>query len=132
MVLLSRSPKGSMSKFTLRERASYTFDNILARGTGALIACLALVSLVSIAILAGLVVAFGARPADATEPLTFGEAMWGNLMRTLDAGTMGADTGWTFRVLMLGVTLVGIFILSTLIGVLSSGLEERLDQLRKG
>jgi voltage-gated potassium channel Kch len=45
---------------------------------------------------------------------------------------MGADTGWAFRVVMLAVTIAGIFVVSTLIGVLSSGIEGKLDQLRKG
>jgi hypothetical protein len=53
-------------------------------------------------------------------------------MRTLDSGTMGGDAGWGFRWVMLGVTLGGIFVVSALIGVLSSGLEGKLDELRKG
>ena len=53
-------------------------------------------------------------------------------MRTLDAGTMGGDTGPGFRIVMLLVTIGGIFIVSTLIGILSNGLEERIENLRKG
>ncbi|OGQ19209.1 MAG: potassium transporter TrkA [Deltaproteobacteria bacterium RBG_16_71_12] len=117
--------------FSLRERARYAFDNTLAKGTIALIAWLAIVSLLGIAFIAGLVVLTGAHPPDG-EPLSFIEAVWGNLMRTLDAGTMGGDEGWLFRGWMFLVTLLGIFILSTLIGVLSSGLEGQLDNLRKG
>ncbi|MBI4822495.1 MAG: potassium transporter TrkA [Deltaproteobacteria bacterium] len=120
-----------MEDFTLRERLRYAFDNTLARGTIALIGWLALITLISIFLLAIFVVATGAHP-EGDDSLGLGEAMWGNLMRTLDAGTMGGDTGWLFRIWMLLVTLVGIFILSTLIGVLSSGLEEQLDGLRKG
>jgi hypothetical protein len=29
-------------------------------------------------------------------------------MRTLDAGSMGGDTGWGFRLVMLGVTIGGV------------------------
>ncbi len=117
--------------FTLRQRLRYAFDNTLSKGTIALIAWLAIVSLAAIAVLALLVVLTGARPPEA-EPISFGEALWGNLMRTLDAGTMGGDQGWGYRALMFLVTLLGIFVLSTLIGVLSSGLENQLDRLRKG
>ena len=53
-------------------------------------------------------------------------------MRTLDAGTMGGDAGWGFRIVMLLVTIGGIFIVSTLIGVLTTGIEGKLDELRKG
>jgi ion channel POLLUX/CASTOR len=126
-----RSALGDLM-FTLRERARYAFDNTLAKGTPALIAWLAIVSVIAIFFLAVIVTLTGARPEDATEPLSVSEAAWGNLMRTLDAGTMGGDTGWTFRILMLVVTVFGIFVLSTLIGVLSSGLENQLDKLRKG
>ena len=53
-------------------------------------------------------------------------------MRTLDPGTMGGDMGWGFRLIMFMVTLGGIFIISTLIGVLNNALENKLTQLRKG
>jgi voltage-gated potassium channel Kch len=53
-------------------------------------------------------------------------------MRTLDSGTMGGDTGTGFRLVMLFVTLGGIFVVSTLIGVLSNGIEDQMDRLRKG
>ncbi|HEV8354150.1 MAG TPA: potassium transporter TrkA, partial [bacterium] len=73
----------------------------------------------------------GIAPGDA-ERVGFVEAAWLSLMRTLDPGTMGGDTGWSFRLVMLGVTLGGIFVISTLIGVLTSGIGQRLDELRKG
>ena len=72
------------------------------------------------------------RPGGDGEPPGFVEAMWLSLMRTLDSGTMGGDAGRGFRVTMLFVTLGGIFIVSALIGVLNSGIEAKLDELRKG
>lgn len=120
-----------MSKFSTRERLRYAFDNTLAKGTIALIFWLAVASLVAIAFFATILVVTGASQPE-HPPLGFGEAAWESLMRTLDSGTMGGDEGWGFRVIMLGVTLVGIFILSTLIGVLGSGLEAQIEELRKG
>jgi ion channel POLLUX/CASTOR len=117
--------------FTKKERLRYAFDNTLARGTIALIAWLAIISFAAIVLFALIIVVTGAKPTDGEE-FTFGEAMWASLMRTLDAGTMGGDTGWGLRAIMFMVTLLGIFVLSTLIGVLSSGLEDRIDELRKG
>jgi voltage-gated potassium channel Kch len=70
-------------------------------------------------------------PEDA-EGITFLEAFWASLMRTLDPGTMGGDIGWGFRLVMLFVTLGGIFIVSALIGVLNTGLEGQLERLQKG
>jgi voltage-gated potassium channel Kch len=121
-----------MSQFTVRERLRYAFDNTLSRGTAALIAWLAVVSAVCISFFAGILAVTGIHQPGDDDGLSFGEAAWESLMRTLDSGTMGGDEGWGFRVVMLGVTLCGIFILSTLIGVLSSGLEQQIEQLRKG
>lgn len=114
-----------------RARLRYEFDKTMAAGPIALIGWLGLVSLLTI-ILAGAIVAlFGIAPAG-QESMSFIEGFWASLMRTLDSGTMGGDEGWGFRIIMLLVTLAGIFIVSALIGVLSTGLDSKLDELRKG
>jgi voltage-gated potassium channel Kch len=112
-------------------RLRYEFDKSMSAGPIALIGWLAVLSLIVI-ILAGAIIALLRITPDGGDALGFVEAMWASLMRTLDAGTMGGDTGWTFRIVMLAVTIGGIFIVSTLIGVLSSGIEAKLDELRKG
>jgi voltage-gated potassium channel Kch len=121
-------------KSTLRERLNYFFDNFMSRGTAALIGGLALLSL-AVIVIAGAVISLGGlalAPEGSARPLTFIEAVWESLMRTFDAGTMGGDTGWGFRLVMLFVTIGGIFVVSTLIGVLTTGVEGKLDELRKG
>ena len=40
--------------------------------------------------------------------------------------------GWSYRLVGFAITLGGIFIVSALIGVLASGLEGRLNDLRRG
>ncbi len=122
-----------MPRFSLKERLRYGFDNTLTRGTQALIGWLALASLVFVAIMAALVVMTGNTPMEDNQALSFPEVMWHNLMRTLDAGTMGGDTGSaSYLVLMLVVTLGGIFSVGTLIGVISNGVGNLIDELRKG
>lgn len=118
---------------SFKQRFQYFFDNYMSKGTIALIGGLAFISLLLIAA-AGLVIAVGGRllAPEGSNPPGFLEAAWLSLMRTLDAGTMGGDAGWGFRLIMLGVTLGGIFIVSTLIGVLTAGVEGKLDELRKG
>jgi hypothetical protein len=112
-----------------RDRLRYWFDNTMSRGPVALIAWLFLVSVLVIAILSGVVVALNLDP----DNRGFIDVAWAGLMRTLDAGTMGGDQGsWWFLMLMLLITLAGIFIVSTLIGILTTGIEQRLDELRKG
>jgi len=120
-----------MKKPTFKQRFQYWFDNYMSRGTIALIGGLAVLSLVIIFIAAG-IIRIGSIAMDGESAPTFGEAAWMSLMRTLDAGTMGGDTGPGFRIVMLLVTIGGIFIVSTLIGILSNGLEERIENLRKG
>lgn len=111
------------------DRLRYWFDNTMSRGPVALIAWLFLVSVLVIAVLSGVVVALGLDP----DKRGFMDVAWAGLMRTLDAGTMGGDQGsWTFLMLMLLITLAGIFIVSTLIGILTTGIEAKLDELRKG
>lgn len=118
-------------KTNILEKLRYEFDKTMAAGTGALIGWLGLLSLVIIFFFGAVVAILGVAPEGA-EPMGFFEAAWASLMRTLDAGTMGGDSGWGFRFVMLLVTLAGIFVVSALIGVLSSGLDAKLDVLRKG
>jgi ion channel POLLUX/CASTOR len=118
-------------KNTLSARLRYGFDKTMAAGPIALIGWLAVVSLLIIIIAGAFLAVTGITP-EGGSPLSFLEAFWEALMRTLDSGTMGGDVGWAFRVVMLAVTLGGIFIVSALIGVLSAGVDSKLDELRKG
>jgi voltage-gated potassium channel Kch len=122
---------GDRRRVTLGARLRYEFDKSMSAGPIALIGWLAVMSTVLIGVAAAIIALLNIIP-EGGEHLDFGEAMWASLMRTLDAGTMGADNGWGFRIVMLGVTIGGIFVVSTLIGILSSGIEGKLDQLRKG
>lgn len=117
-------------RVTFADHLRYNFDKSMAAGPIALIGWLALVSIVVIALTAVVLVVLGIGPAG--EKLSLTEAAWQSLMRTLDAGTMGGDQGWSFRFVMFMVTLAGVFIVSSLIGVLTSGLESKMDELRKG
>lgn len=116
---------------SLGAKLAYQFDKSMAAGPIALIGYLGLLSLAIIAIAAAVIVGLRIAPEGGESP-GFVEAMWESLMRTLDSGTMGGDAGWGFRIVMLLVTIGGIFIVSTLIGILSSGIEGKLDELRKG
>ncbi len=67
-----------------------------------------------------------------TGRLDFWEAFWQSFMRALDPGTVAGDTIWALRIVGVIVTISGIFILSSLIGILSAGLDAKLEELRKG
>lgn len=119
------------ARTTLKDRARYLFDKSMSAGTVALICWLAVLSVLIIFVAGAVVVVAGIAP-EGQEPRNFVEAAWESLMRTLDPGTMGGDEGWAYRIVMLVVTIAGIFIVSALIGVLSTGLEAKIAELRKG
>jgi voltage-gated potassium channel Kch len=118
-----------MKKISFNDRMRYHFDNTMSRGPAALIVWLFILSVFLIIIVTGVVWLFRVGPEDKG----FFDLAWMGLMRTLDAGTMGGDEGsWPFLVMMLMITMGGVFVVSTLIGVLTSGIEEKLGELRKG
>lgn len=125
-----------MRKITFADRFRYFFDNTLARGPIAIIGWLFALSVVLILIAALLVSISGAYPErnDGT-PMGFLEVTWLGLMHSMDAGTLGSDDFQSNGVFLLAMTLVtfgGIFVFSTFIGVLSNGIQAKLEELRKG
>ena len=107
----------------------YWFDNSLASGTAAMVFWLA-VSALFLIVFVSVVAALTSVRVRGVE-LTFGEALWANLMRTLDPGTMGEDVGWPLRVASLTATLGGILIISSLFATFSHGIRERATRLKR-
>jgi voltage-gated potassium channel Kch len=113
---------------TWRDRLRYRIDEFFGRGTIALIVGLFAVSLLIVLAIAVVVSAAG---IDEGHPLP--ELIWMGLLRTLDPGTMGGDAGSLgFLAAMLALTLGGIFVISALIGIINTGIQGRLAELRKG
>jgi hypothetical protein len=120
---------------TLRHKLRYRFDNLMARGVGAQILVLAVCALILIVVTATLLVIVGVAPPveEGGDKPGFGRLLWSGLMHTLDAGTVSGDAGsWVFLFIMLGITIGGIFVLSALIGILTGGFGDMIQNLRKG
>ena len=117
-------PKKSFAK------AKYAFDNTMSKGLLPLIALLSLGTAIFILLISVVVSFLKLFPED--QELGLGEVIWASLLRTLDPGTMGQDSGTGFRAAMLAVTLFGIILVAALIGIISNALNSRLEQLRKG
>ncbi len=112
-----------------RDRLRYWFDGVMSKGQIALIGLLFLITVVSICAVTLWLAASGLAPEEWDTTRT----LWELLMRTMDPGTVAGDSGgWPLLLTMLAVTLGGIFIFSTLIGLLTSQIETTLDNFRKG
>ena len=118
-----------MKKYTFKQRFQYWFDNYMARGSSAMLTGLFIISALIIFVVAALVKITNSAPDGAS----FFQIAWMGLLRTLDSGTMGGDTGSPFFLfMMLVVTFGGVFVVSALIGIINNGLEDKMDELRKG
>ncbi|MDB5100725.1 MAG: potassium transporter TrkA, partial [Cyanobacteria bacterium RYN_339] len=119
-------------EFRLRDRARYAFDNLMAAGATAQIGLLALLTAIAVFVATLYVTAYGIRP-DGAEHFSWLDALWWSTGMALDPGTMGnLGSGWSFRGVMFIVTLVGIFVVSILIGILTTSIEGKLEDLRRG
>jgi voltage-gated potassium channel Kch len=118
-----------MKQPTFKQRFQYWFDNYMSRGSSAMLTGLFVLSALIIFIVAALVKLTNSAPDGAS----FFQIVWMGLLRTLDSGTMGGDTGSPFFLfMMLVVTFGGVFVVSALIGIINNGLEDKMDELRKG
>ncbi len=120
------------TEITWRDRLRYRFENTLSKGPAAMIAWLAIVSSVMVLVAAFVIALFAMQSSPESGAIGFIEGGWQSLMHALDAGNLAGDQGWALRMLMLLVTIFGIFVVSILIGTITSGLEARLDEMRKG
>ncbi|WP_437968195.1 potassium transporter TrkA [Sorangium sp. So ce260] len=123
-----------MQKITVVDRLRYRFDLTMAKGAPALIAWLFALSTAMVVAFAAVVVLLGLAPSgEDGAPVSFPSALWITLMRALDAGAVAGDTGSRgYLAAMFAVTLGGIFMVSILIGIITSGIEDRVSELRKG
>lgn len=116
---------------TPKQRWRYRFDATMSRGPVALVAWLGLLTLALIGAGAVVVLIFGLVPDGGRE--SFVGQLFSTLMHAMDPGTVAGDGGgWPYLVAMLVITLGGLFIVSALIGVISTALDEKLLDLRKG
>ena len=120
-----------MYKFSLRDNLRYRWDNLMSSGPGAMILVLTVGTSIGVAAAAAFLTVLGLH-SEGKRPQGLLENAWIALMRTLDPSNLSEDVGWTYRLIMLAISIVGIFVLSALISILSSGLQVRIDELRKG
>lgn len=119
-------------RFSPWTRLRYSFDRALSRGPSVVIGWLVVLTF-SIIVAAALILTI-ARLAGVNGEgrIGFGEAMWQSMLRVVDPGTFADDEGWLTRVLALTVTVAGIFIAGSLIGLIANAVDQRIELLGKG
>ena len=120
-------------RVTLGAHARYKFDVALSKGPLVVIGYLGLVMLAVILTATVLLWLFGLTGVNGdSSGLSVGESFWQSLLRVLDSGTFASDKGWITRTIGLLVTLSGIFIAGSLIGLIASAVDQKIEDLRKG
>jgi len=115
---------------TTSDRIRYQVDRFLSWSPFARFLGLFAISFVLVmfcAVLAKLVVT-----PDEGETFDIFEAMWFAMTRVADAGTMGGDKGTLTRFVATLATLSGVGVVALLIGLVSSTVGEKIENLRKG
>ena len=112
-----------------KNKFTYWFDNQMSKGTIALIRLLTIASFGAVIIM-GIIIAL----AGGSNGPGFGQGLWLSLTHVLDPGTVCGDetTNVPFIFGMLFVTFLGIFIFSTLTGIICNAIDEKVQELRKG
>ncbi len=116
-----------MKKNSLKEKLEYKFDNLMSKGAVALVGMLFLATAL-VVIMAGVILVL------ITGDGTVRGNIWASIMHVIDAGTITAaeTSNVGFVLIMSIVTLCGLFVTSILIGIITTGFEEKLYNLRKG
>ena len=114
----------------MRGRLRYRIDNAFSRGPSAVMALLGIVSVLVIGVTGGILAGLRLQGVNGGSPLGLVEALWLSLLRVTGKGFN--DKGWPARVVGLGVALASLFITSTFIGLLTTGVNQRIARLRKG
>ena len=119
-----------MKKHSLKKRFLYWFDNRMAEGSFALIRLLAVVTLVVILLIALLVFRL-----TYSEESSFLSSFWESLSTVINAWMPAFEDGdgsLAYLIPMSLAAIAGLFITSVLIGIVSSGIEEKITDLKRG
>jgi Castor and Pollux, part of voltage-gated ion channel/Calcium-activated potassium channel slowpoke-like RCK domain len=112
-------------------RLRYRFDTAMSRGTGIVILWLAAITFGLVFVAALVLTVFGIGINEDKTPSLL-ERFWQSLLRILDPGTFSGDAGWPLRITMLLVTLLGVLIGGSLIGLIVAAVDSKVERLRRG
>ena len=118
---------------SIAARVRYRFDLALSRGPMVVIGYLGLVMLAIIVAASMLIWVFQLKGVNGGQPIGSPfDAFWQAMLRVVDSGTFAGDATWPTRVVSLLITIAGIFLAGSLIGLIANAVDQQVDQLRKG
>jgi hypothetical protein len=115
---------------SLTSKVKYRAHSIFENGTRALLFWLSIATLLFV-VSVSLVLNSGFCNSADFESAGLVESFWLALNSAMDPGGV-YEIGWAYRFVMLGVSIFGILIVGTLIGVLTAGIDAVVTELRKG
>ena len=112
----------------MSSKLKFYIDDLLSRGANSLILWLGVISILSVTAASILVWAFKLGPQD-----SFGGLFWDLMMRAITPWEIEASMGsLPYLLVLLGITLFGIFVLSILISLLSAIIDVRVQNVMRG
>lgn len=116
-----------MKKPSLKERLRYRFDNRMAKGSGAMIRMLAVATLI-VAVAIALIITFSGEGED-----DFLYNFWDSFATVINAWMPASEDGGALYIILTALAaIMGLFVTSVLIGIVSSAIEDKINDLRKG
>ena len=117
-----------MEKNNLFQRFRYWLDKRMAKGTGSMIRALLFVTIFMILFLASILILFG--ESDECSPL---HALWDSFATAINAEIPSSGDGSLLFIIINGIAaIIGLFFTSILIGIITTGIETKLQRLRNG
>ena len=123
-----RKPADRKRSFSLKDKFQYWFDNRIAKGSLGLIRALIAVSVAFAVLLALLIVLFRFNGEEGT-----GSVIWNSIANMVNAEMLTSEEGSTgYVALMAVVAIIGVLFTSVLIGLITSAIEEKVIELKRG
>ena len=118
----------SEEKFTLKNRFSYWFDNRMAKGSLGLIRVLITASVMFAVLIAAFIIMCGF-----SEEGERASVFWDSIATVINGWMPSFEDGnLGYLVLMSASAIVGVLFTSVLIGIITSAIEERIYELKRG
>ena len=110
-----------------KKKIKYKFDQLLSKGTTSLVFALFSVTFIAVVLIGLLAYWISKSPESALSMI------WVSFMKTLDPGNLADENGTFLYVLLMTIaTIIGVFITSILISIISSGFQTKLENLQRG